>query len=204
VRIATILKYGGIYLDTDILVLKSFDPLRLHAMVLGRETLYHINSGVIVARRGAPFLSLWLDAYHSYKGRAEPWGELATGVPHKLAVTYPHLIHVEETSINRPNWKESEVRQLYLGHYDWTGNYAVHVWQHDLPPAAPPERPGDVDGLDSTLGEICRLILYGSMDLRSASAASASYQYSLYSLNILTFTVASWKHQVLYTFVRGS
>ena len=91
-------------MDTDDLVLKSFDVLRRYAMVLGRESGGQLSNGVIIAEREAPFLSIWLEAYRSYRGREEGWGYLSTVVPHQLAALFPHLIHVEETSLNRPNW----------------------------------------------------------------------------------------------------
>ena len=58
--------YGGIYLDTDVLVLKSLDPLRVHKLTLGVSGPNEISNGIIIARRGAPFLRMWLENYHSY------------------------------------------------------------------------------------------------------------------------------------------
>jgi len=88
----------------------------------------------------------------------------ATIVPHQLAAIYPHLIHVEETSLNRPNWQADEVRTLYLGHYDWSQNYAIHVWQRSAPSKIP-QVPEDINQLNSTLGQISRFILYGSKEI---------------------------------------
>jgi len=162
-RIDILINYGGIYLDSDILVLKSFDPLLRHNYVMGRVTPDQINSGIVLSRRGEAFLSLWLESYKSYKGKGETYTHKATIVPHKLAELYPHLIHVEEESLNKPNWKPEGMRQLYTGHYNWSDNYAIHLWHRYLPSGVSvPKKPEDIEHLNSTLGEVIRFILYGS------------------------------------------
>ena len=61
-RIEILIKHGGIYIDTDVFVIKSFDPLRKYNFTMGIE--YHgnpgrLNNGVIVAAKEAPFLHKW-------------------------------------------------------------------------------------------------------------------------------------------------
>ena len=61
-RIEILIKHGGIYIDTDVFVIKSFDRLRKYNFTMGIE--YHgnpgrLNNGVIVAAKGAPFLHKW-------------------------------------------------------------------------------------------------------------------------------------------------
>lgn len=72
-------KYGGIWLDTDIEVFKSFDPFLHHKMFIGAEANFHgipkqrcVTSHVFGAEAGHPFLKLCVDYYmnrhfiHSY------------------------------------------------------------------------------------------------------------------------------------------
>ena len=59
--------FGGIYLDTDMLILKSFDPLRGHDLVIARDSDKSIANGIMIARKGALFLRLWLENYRNYK-----------------------------------------------------------------------------------------------------------------------------------------
>lgn len=124
-------EYGGIYLDTDVLVLKSFDPLRNYSTVMGRETDDKLNNGIIVARRGATFLRLMQAAYRSYRGHNESWEYTPVVLPHRLAAIFPDLIHIERTSIARPNMDEAEMRRFFRGVYDWSNNYCVHVWTNN-------------------------------------------------------------------------
>lgn len=62
VRLEVLLKYGGIYLDMDVLALKSFDELRQFPMVLGQEGLdgfIGLANAVIVAHSSSSFLQQW-------------------------------------------------------------------------------------------------------------------------------------------------
>lgn len=49
VRLYAVANYGGIYLDTDVEVYKSFDPLLEHECFIGRENSWHIEDGHITA-----------------------------------------------------------------------------------------------------------------------------------------------------------
>jgi len=64
-------EFGGIYLDPDVLVLRSFDPLRRLPLTLGRQTIKPptIANGIIICRPGVVFLRLWLETYKTYNPR---------------------------------------------------------------------------------------------------------------------------------------
>ncbi len=64
VRPAVLYKYGGIYLDTDIELLKSFDPYLADKAFLGYET-DAIGLGVVGASPGAPWLKPCVDYYEN-------------------------------------------------------------------------------------------------------------------------------------------
>ena len=146
-------------MDPDVLVLKSFDPLRQFPFVLGRESGDSIGNGIIVARKDTLFLRLMLEQYWSYMGPDEEWAKQSVHNVHKLAYVYPHLIHVEETSLNRPNWMERS--QIYAGNYNWTNNYAMHLWLRLWPKEKQPSGLEDIQS-NTTIGEIVRHILFGT------------------------------------------
>ena len=63
-------KYGGIWLDTDIEVFKSFDPFLNNRMFIGAEANFHglpkkryVTSHCFGAEAGHPFLKLCVDYY---------------------------------------------------------------------------------------------------------------------------------------------
>ena len=144
-------------MDADTIVLKPFDPLRKYATVLGRENEFGIGIGIIISRRGAPFLMLLLDQYRSYRGQDENWAFRAVIVPHKLATLFPHMVHIEETSLLRPNYHE--VSQINNGNYNWTNNYALHTYIRLWAKGRIPRDFKDVENLNTTFGEIARHVL---------------------------------------------
>ena len=60
---------GGIYLDTDILVLRPLDDLMNNELTLGRVTPKSVGTGVIMSRPQPPFVCLWLQNFRTY----QPW-----------------------------------------------------------------------------------------------------------------------------------
>jgi hypothetical protein len=107
-----------------------------------------------------------LEAYRSYLGeRRNLWSYSACGVPHRLAEVFPHLVHVEETSIAQPNWQPEGLKQIFFeNNYNWTSNYCVHVWgkmtENGLTPPVP-SNPEELAACKSMLGQIMRHALYG-------------------------------------------
>lgn len=72
VRLYAIAKYGGIYLDTDVMVYKSFDPLLKNSAFIGREGSLHLEGMDTVnylttccfgAEKGNEFISRCLSYY---------------------------------------------------------------------------------------------------------------------------------------------
>ena len=73
---------GGIYLDPDVLVLRSFLPLRLMPLTLARESTQPIDiisNGIIICRPGVIFMRLWLEAYRTYD--PDVWAYHSTVIP---------------------------------------------------------------------------------------------------------------------------
>ena len=152
-------------MDADVLVVRSFTPLRQFHFVIGRETADGLCNGIMVAERDAPFLRLILEQYHSYQGSNEEWAGKSVYSPHKLALLYPHLVHVEETTLNRPNWKEKD--QIYDGRYNWKNNYAVHLWMRTWPKEKRPNGVEDILTKKTTFAELARLAIFGSYEVRN-------------------------------------
>ena len=60
-RLQILQKHGGIYLDTDTLLLKGLHPLMGPEMVLARESPDSLAMSPIIANPGADFINVWLD-----------------------------------------------------------------------------------------------------------------------------------------------
>lgn len=63
VRIHSLYHYGGIYLDTDVEVFKSFDDLLHHDSFWGFEQANYIATSTIGAKKQHPFIKTFVDSY---------------------------------------------------------------------------------------------------------------------------------------------
>src|SRR6185436_7511775 len=71
VRLEKLLEHGGIYLDCDMLVRKSFDDLLGHSVVLARQSPienFGVPNAAILAEPNAPFLRRWYESYETFRG----------------------------------------------------------------------------------------------------------------------------------------
>lgn len=63
VRLYALYHEGGVYLDTDIEVLKTFDPFLEHPAFIGFEDQNNIQTGLIASEKGGPWVKEALDLY---------------------------------------------------------------------------------------------------------------------------------------------
>lgn len=166
-RIRILQKEGGIYIDFDVFVVQSFDDLRKYEFTLGLE--YHgnpgkINNGIIIAAPNARFFKIWLDSYKDFD--QDEWDEHSCIGTYLLAPKYPSLINVDENRLNYPSGKEFQL--IYYNNYNWTRNYAMHLWFRKYLRNNPPItdfNPKNIKTLNSTFGQLARRILYNTTDL---------------------------------------
>lgn len=67
VRVYVLLKEGGIYLDTDMLLLRSLDSFLSHRAFAGFESVDNVNLAICGAEPQHPFFRSCLDWYNSHK-----------------------------------------------------------------------------------------------------------------------------------------
>ncbi len=63
VRLKVLYEYGGIYLDTDVMVLKSFDSFLGYQAFTGFESKNKLTSAIIGAEKRFPIIKTFLDTY---------------------------------------------------------------------------------------------------------------------------------------------
>lgn len=164
-RLRVLYETGGIYLDLDVLVTKPFDDLRRYPCSIGLEGSDRVCGGIVVCSKDAPFLTLWINSYlDDYQ--VKTWAYNTGMVPYKLWKRYPHLVHVEERSLHRPNY--AELDKIYGNDVvNWNDNYSVHLWyrvwqKSKLYTVEPNEE--NIKTMNSTFGQIARQIFYGTTD----------------------------------------
>jgi SAM-dependent methyltransferase len=136
VRLESLIKFGGIYLDTDVFVHKEFDHLLEYSTVLGEEGVsgeYGLANAVILAEPEAPFLKRWYEEYRWFrsKGHDAHWSEHSVRVPLKLAREYPNEIMVlPHTAFYWPLWTKEHLRLIYEDDSDIESRaLATHLWE---------------------------------------------------------------------------
>ena len=144
------------------LILKSFDPLREYNLVLAKETEKSIANGIMIARKGALFLRLWLENYRNYKRGS--WGGNSVIISSLLQKLYPHLVHVEFDRLLGPKY----LRLIYMygidnKFFDWSKSLSIHIYGEKK--YRVPATPEQLKGFNSTLGQVMRYIYFGSPNL---------------------------------------
>jgi len=92
IRLDMLVRYGGVYLDTDVICVNPLQPLMGHPCVMGMEPGAGLCNGVILAEPGCEFLRLWQAEYRDFD--TERWQYHSVVLPWKLAREHPALIHV--------------------------------------------------------------------------------------------------------------
>jgi len=125
------MKYGGIYLDLDVWVLRPFSALLTHDFVMGQEGVdgnWGLCNAVIVAAKDSEFLRIWYDAHRTFNDTI--YNYYGVQLPGILAKQHPSLIKVMgHTTFFWPLWYARGLDAMFSDHtYDYASNLAVHPW----------------------------------------------------------------------------
>lgn len=137
VRLELLLRHGGIYLDADVLVHRSFDELLDHSVVLGEEGVdgeIGIANAVILAEPGAPFLQRWYEEYRWFRsvGRDQHWNEHSVRVPRILAQSNPREVTVlPYNAFYWPLWTAGQLEMIFAARAPVCegSTFANHLWE---------------------------------------------------------------------------
>jgi hypothetical protein len=139
VRLEAIRKYGGIYVDTDVLVLRNFDPFRRVPFTMGDWRAPPLDlilcNAVVISTKDSDFLHKW---YESYKNADfSCWDCQSTVYPTELARndTNKPFIHVASRhAFFTINWLNPGTDALFSEHRGreipepYEGIFAQHMW----------------------------------------------------------------------------
>lgn len=106
IRLEKLIERGGIYLDIDVLTLRSLNPLRRYSCVIGGECyragregafsndprdFASVTNAVLMAVPESPFLQEWYERMEI----GDDWAHHAVVTPHELILERPELAHIE-------------------------------------------------------------------------------------------------------------
>ncbi|XP_077861830.1 uncharacterized protein LOC144342836 [Saccoglossus kowalevskii] len=159
-RITTLLKYGGIYLDSDVIVIKNFDFLRRYDFVIGRENM-GLNPGIMLARENDEFLQKWWGTFENYNE--------TTGVNlmtlAQLCKTHSKLVYIENKKFRRRDQIDGDEtsENIFFGHVNHRHNLAIKLYYEYFNKEYSEY---EIQYLNTTFGELARNAYFGSPKLR--------------------------------------
>lgn len=138
------------------LVFKSFDPLRVYRLTLGRQARDAISNAVIIGRPRETFLLLWIETYRTFS--QTDWSFYSTRVPNMLARLYPSLVHVDNRKLIRPSWTNRKLLFEVGYQLHWAEQFSCHVWTKA---GRVPAAPEDLRNVNTTIGYMMKYIYIG-------------------------------------------
>jgi hypothetical protein len=138
VRLERLIGSGGIYLDADVFVHRSFDHLLSNSTVLGKQVLDSVDFGlcnaVILSEPQSPFLRRWYSEYRTFRsrGRDEFWDEHSVRVPLRLARQFPNELTVMPyRAFFWPTFQSDDIKLMFASPTaaDIGNTLATHLWE---------------------------------------------------------------------------
>lgn len=126
-RLVALKECGGIYLDTDMYVLKNLDPLLVLEAFLGKEDDKNINAAIYATRKDNIFLKDLLETYAKERSNFETIPRIMTELYYKNRDKYSNVkvfdkkyfYPFSQENIKKFNYKNAPQE-----------SYAVHLWNY--------------------------------------------------------------------------
>tara|TARA_R110001599_G_scaffold253766_1_gene454088 strand:+ start:17943 stop:19031 length:1089 start_codon:yes stop_codon:yes gene_type:complete len=168
VRLQQLIAHGGLYFDTDTIVLRPIADLPEDRVVMGMEhDVDGLCNAFIAAPKNDVFLRTWLDRYRDFD--QNDWGGHSILLPFKLAQEMADHIHIEpSSSFFIPHWDRGSLSDLFDSVVDTSRSYSIHLWEslswHWLAGLTP----SVISQIDTTYNMHARRVLAAFPDLAAA------------------------------------
>ena len=138
VRLNILKKMGGIYLDTDIILLRKLDCFLNNMLVIGYErpdSKEYVCNAVIMSIADHPLINEWLSMYE------ESWGEKFIGwyIGHSLIMgselceKHRHLINIVPNDTFYPfTWTDHSIIEKMDNGKTYSDSFSVHLWDTEF------------------------------------------------------------------------
>ncbi|XP_061186692.1 uncharacterized protein LOC133194798 isoform X2 [Saccostrea echinata] len=159
VRLLILKEYGGIYCDTDQIILRSLNVFRNNECTMGNAHDGSLGSALILAAKNSQFINKWIESYISYD--PAKWGDNSVTMAMKLAKENKDLIQVQDHHcVFFPH-----AMILYNQNYKWSHSYGLHVYKLGHIEELKRLNFTNIRRLNSTIGAVFRYILYGDKEM---------------------------------------
>lgn len=168
-KLEALKEYGGMYLDTDHILLKSLDPYRNFDATIGLDYKKTAANSIVISKRDSMFIKIWYETYHSFSNMDGNKHSQIT--PYKLSQKHKDLVHVVEDLLLSPN--PSQLASIYSTNVTWSDKYGMHLhfklhdkFNEDTLSFE------SIKFMSSTVGTMARHILYGVTDSCSTKSSN--------------------------------
>ncbi|XP_076448646.1 uncharacterized protein LOC143285274 [Babylonia areolata] len=154
-RLEAVKKFGGVYQDTDYILLNPVEDLRNYSVVMGK-TIPNMNycNCIFMGKPAAEFLNVWHDSYRTFNDKV--WGFHSTIMPYRIHQKRPELAFHEVNNFVTPYF--ANIRKLFYDNFlDWKRLHGLHLYTRLFPRYFRKR----FDQQNSSLGQVTRHILFG-------------------------------------------
>jgi hypothetical protein len=156
-----LVEYGGIYNDTDQLILRSLDNLRNYGCTMGMSGDGYFGSALILAQRNSTFIDKWIASYSDYN----PDGRGTNSV---IRATELAKVHSNSIYVHRHYCAFYPHEKFIFGwNYKWSYTYGFHIYKTERFKRLSQIDFTTIRTLNKTLGAIFRFILFDNKELCS-------------------------------------
>jgi len=136
-RLQILIEYGGIYVDTDTIFVKSFKSLLNNKFVLGQQGVNGIEGlcpAVILSQPDSIFAKRWLLGFNeSFKGGppgSDTWCTHSVHYPMWLSKQIPHEITIlNHEAFFWPLYHDDHMETMFVHDYTFANAYSHHLWE---------------------------------------------------------------------------
>jgi hypothetical protein len=126
-RLCLLYKYGGIYIDIDSIICKSYDELLSHEIVLGIQENRGLCNAVILARPKNKFIKKWLDEYDNFDN--SQWDYHSVILPFKLSKRFDKITILDSEAFYYPSWDNNLDEILGNSKNTICTGFSSHLWK---------------------------------------------------------------------------
>jgi hypothetical protein len=138
IRINILYNEGGIYLDSDVACIRSFDTLLNNKCVMGKEYGAHENetyqkyiglcNATILSEPNSIFLKKWIEMFNEdYK---PDWNYNCVIMPDMISKILPSDIHIEPmSSFFKFSWDRFGFENIFIKNKNINDCYSLHLWE---------------------------------------------------------------------------
>lgn len=138
IRLMALNEHGGLYLDTDVIVVKPFTDLLNHQFVMGQQGLNGAEGlcpATMLAQKGSMFGQKWLlgfkDSFQGGPPGSPGWCTHSVNYPLWLAQRMPeHITIVNDKAFFYPLYHQNHVEAIFENHSMPNPQaYSHHLWE---------------------------------------------------------------------------